>query len=266
MTKIKELIHHLDSQFPPSLQESYDNSGFLVGHPDDDILGVLIALDVTTEVVQEAIAKHLNVIVSHHPLIFSGVKRITPANETGRLLLSILEHRIAVYAAHTNLDNLPQGVNGILCHKLGLDPIRILRPSSPSTPDVGAGILASLPQPMPQSAFLQHVKHVLQLPFLRLSNPLSLLPEPSIQRVALCGGSGAFLIDDAKRAGAQIFLTADLKYHDFQHAEGDLLLADIGHYESEQFAKELFYSAISKKFRNFACQISEQNRSFVHFM
>lgn len=265
MTKVKELIDHLNQQFPPRHQESYDNSGFLVGDPNDDISGVLITLDVTSEVIEEALSKHLNVIISHHPLIFSGVKRITPSDQTGRLLRLIIQNHLNIYAAHTNLDNLPNGVNGILALKLGLVQSRILRPSNPDNPNIGAGMIATLPSPTTLPQFVSHIKTTLQLPQLRASNPKILAHHP-IHKVAICGGSGAFLIDDAKRAGAQIFLTGDLKYHDFQHAQDDLLLLDIGHYESEQFAKEIFYFSISEKFRNFACQISEQSRSFIYYI
>ena len=217
----------------------------------------------TPDVIHEAVSLHANLIVTHHPFIFSGIKRITPANTTGSMIFSLIQNNIAVYAAHTNLDNLSNGVNGILAFQLGLTDCHILRPmSETSSPDIGAGMIGNLPYPIPVSAFIDHVKACLGLPFLRVSD----LASPAVSRVAICGGSGSFLIDDAIRQHADIYLTGDIKYHDFQRAEGRITIADIGHYESEQFAKQLFYSVISKKFSNFACFISQQGRNFVNYM
>jgi dinuclear metal center YbgI/SA1388 family protein len=260
---VNEIIHFLDSEFHPEYQEDYDNSGFLLGNPDCECTGALVALDLTPAVVDEAISLGANLIVTHHPFIFSGIKRITPANATGRAIISLIKNDIAVYAAHTNLDNIKDGINGILAFQLGLTDCHILRPmSETSSPDIGAGMIGNLPYPIPVSAFIDHVKACLGLPFLRVSD----LASPAVSRVAICGGSGSFLIDDAIRQHADIYLTGDIKYHDFQRAEGRITIADIGHYESEQFAKQLFYSVISKKFSNFACFISQQGRNFVNYM
>ena len=365
--KISQIIDFLNSRLLPIYQESYDNSGFLVGDPDTELTGVLIALDVTPDVVDEAIQGGFNLIVSHHPLIFGGIKRITTANETGRMLIKLLRGNISVYAAHTNLDNLDWGVNGILAKKLGLEGCRILRPvegelrklvtylpsshaddvrqalfstgagciggydqcsynsdgygtfranegcdpycgeigelhREPETRieviyekrlerkivqklvsvhpyeepaydclpvanplmSVGAGMVGQLPQPMPLDSFLQKVKTTLNLPIVRTSTIKN--PGSTIQKVAICGGAGSFLIGDAKSAGADIYLTGDLKYHDFQQAENNIILADIGHYESEQFSKELIYRLISEKFSTFACRISEKNTGFIQYI
>ena len=158
---------------------------------------------------------------------------------------------------------MKEGINGILAARLGLTDCHILRPL-PSVPsgDVGAGMIGSLPYPIPTEAFLEQVKASLGLPMLRVSDMAS----PIVSRVAVCGGSGSFLIGDAIRQNADIYLTGDMKYHDFQRAEGRITLADIGHYESEQFGKEIFYSIISKKFSNFACYISRQGKSFVSYI
>ena len=190
---VNEIIHFLDSEFHPEYQEDYDNSGFLLGNPDCECTGALVALDLTPAVVDEAISLGANLIVTHHPFIFSGIKRITPANAT---------------------------------------------------------------------SFLEQVKMTLGLPILRVSDIVT----PAVSRVAICGGAGSFLIDDAIRQQADIYLTGDMKYHDFQRAEGRITLADIGHYESEQFGKQLIYSVISKKFSNFACFISRQGKSFVSYI
>ena len=260
---IGTLVSYLDSETHPEYQEKYDNAGFLVGDPQTECTGALVALDLTDDVVDEALDHNANFIVTHHPLIFGGVKRITPADATGRLIIKLIRNNIALYAAHTNLDNLQHGVNGILSFHLGLTDCHILRPlQATSSPDIGAGMIGSLPYPLPTSAFLEQVKATLGLPLLRVSD----IATPVVSRVAICGGAGSFLIGDAIRQQADIYLTGDLKYHDFQRAEGCITLADIGHYESEQFGKQLIYSVISKKFSNFACFISQQGKSFVSYM
>lgn len=272
--KTREVIDYLDKMFKPEYQENYDNAGFLVGDMDGEYKGALVSVDVTPATVEEAIGKGLSLIVSHHPLIFSGMKRITNADATGRMVRRLVQNNISVYAAHTNLDNLDWGVNGILAQKLGLTDCRILRPvpsctntplhQTTPTPQIGAGMTGLLPHPMDVCEFLKMVKQTLNLPVIRTSQITNHnLP---IHKVAICGGSGSFLIGDAKRAGANIFMTGDLKYHDFQQSEDKVILADIGHYESEQFSKEIFYRVIKEKFSNFACQISEHSESYIHYI
>ena len=261
--RIQHLVDHLDATFLPELQEDYDNAGFILGHADEPYRGALVALDLTPDVAREAIALGLNLIVTHHPLIFSGLRRITSQSELGRTVLALAEHRIAVYAAHTNLDNLPWGVNGALAERLGLQQCRIL---SPLGADTGAGLIGALPPPIPADKFLQEVKAQLGIPTLRTSDFNIQNSEFKIQKVALCGGSGSHFIADAIAAGADLYLTADLKYHDFQRAEGRIILVDAGHYETEQFAKEIISRRISEKFSNFACRISSQQESIVRYI
>lgn len=261
--KLSEIINYLDAELHPELQENYDNAGLQVGDMESECSGVLVALDVTEAVVDEAIEKGYNLIVSHHPMIFGGVKRITPTNMIGKMIYKLVRNDIAVYSAHTNLDNLSWGVNGVLSQVLGLTQCDILRPMTGVGMDhVGAGMVGQLEFPMPTTAFLEQVKVSLNLPVLRLSE----VANPVTSRVAICGGSGSFLIDDAIKAGAEIYLTGDLKYHDFQRAEGRITLVDVGHFESEQFAVQLINSVISKKFSTFACSISQRGRSFVSYM
>ena len=260
---ISTLIDFLDAELHPEYQEKYDNAGFLLGDPEQECLGALVALDVTDDVIDEAIERGTNIIITHHPMIFGGVKRITPSDSTGRHIIKLIQNNIAIYAAHTNLDNLKNGVNGILAQVLGLTDCHILRQldGQPSA-EVGAGMIGTLPYPMPTQAFLEQVKVCLGLPMLRTSE----FATSSVSRIAICGGAGSFLIDDAVTQHADIYLTGDMKYHDFQRAEGRITLADIGHFESEQFSKELIYSIISKKFSNFACFISERGKSFVSYI
>ena len=260
---IATIIEFLDAELHPEYQEDYDNAGFLLGNPEAECNGVLVAVDVTDAVIEEAREKGANLIVTHHPMIFGGVKRITPKDATGRHIIKLIKNDMAVYAAHTNLDNLKDGVNGILAQVLGLTECHILRQlAGQPSPEVGAGMVGCLPYPMPTQAFLEQVKVCLGLPMLRVSD----IASPAVSRVAICGGAGSFLIGDAIRQNADIYLTGDMKYHDFQRAEGRITLVDIGHFESEQFSKELIYSIISKKFSNFACFISERGKSFVNYI
>jgi putative NIF3 family GTP cyclohydrolase 1 type 2 len=176
------------------------------------------------------------------------------------MVMEMVRAGIATYAAHTNLDNLADGVNGILCEKPELNNCHILKPLANET-ELGAGMVGELEREMAADDFLQRVKERLGLPWIRLSGERA-----KVRRVAVCGGAGSFLIGDAIAAGADAYLTADLKYHDFQRPEGRLLLADIGHYESEQFAKEIISRAILEKFCKFACRISECQQSVVHYI
>lgn len=257
-TTIEEVVNYLDTTFHPELQEDYDNSGFLLGDSKAEFKGALVALDLTEAVADEAVEQGTNLIATHHPFIFGGLKRITDQSETGRIVTKLIRNGISVYAAHTNLDNLPWGVSGILASKLKLKDCRILKGN-----EVGTGIVGELPRVMRVDKFLLKIKHLLKQPTLRTS-PFD--PRTRIHRVALCGGSGAPFIGDAIAAGADIYLTADLKYHDFQRPEGRIILADAGHYETEQFAKEIIYRAISEKFCNFAVLISQRQGSLVRYI
>ncbi len=261
--KIKEIVDYLDEVFRPELQEDYDNSGFLVGRGEAECTGVLVALDLTDGVLAEAMDMGANLIVTHHPLIFGGVKRITDRNDSGRLLMKLICNGVAVYAAHTNLDNLPWGVNGALGERLGLANCHILKQLDCSEEEAGAGMVGELATGESLGDFLQRVKAVLGLSTLRYAGGQGV---KTMKRVAFCGGSGAFLIGDAVASRADIYLTADLKYHDFQRATATMALADIGHYESEQFAKDIIFSVISRKFSNFACRISEKQGSLVSYI
>lgn len=266
---ISEVVEFLDEKFHPEYQEDYDNAGFLLGDSTTVCTGALVALDLTPTVIEEAISLGFNLIVTHHPFIFSGLKRITDHSEAGRMTLKLIQNNISVYAAHTNLDNLPWGVNGILADKLGIINYHILRTVNISEKKprkknaIGAGMIGVTPRPIKVDKFLQNVKKITKQPSIRTSTHS---PLQRIHHVAICGGAGSFLIEDAIAAGADLFITADLKYHDFQRAEGRIILADVGHYETEQFAKEIISRVISEKFSNFACRISEKQESLVLYI
>jgi dinuclear metal center YbgI/SA1388 family protein len=363
--KIKDICNIIENVAPLALQESYDNAGLLVGSAQMDVSGILLCIDTTEEVIDEAIRKNCNLIISHHPLIFSGLKRITGQNETQRCVAKAIKNDIAVYCAHTNIDNVLQGVNGKIAEKIGLTNTRILQPkqnillklitfvphehtekvrtalfeagagnignydacsfnlegfgtfraneqANPfvgnagkihSEPEIrievifpeflrnkilgallkshpyeepafdfiplkntwneaGAGVVGELQEAENEQDFLLRLKKIFDLQVIRHTQFLG----KKIKRVAICGGSGSSLLNDAIRANSDIFISGDFKYHEFFNAENQILIADIGHYESEQFTKEIFYELISKKIPTFAIQISEIKTNPINYL
>jgi dinuclear metal center YbgI/SA1388 family protein len=362
--KIKDITEYLEAKVPLENQEDYDNSGLIIGSPEQDITSILLSLDITEEILDEAIRKNCNLIISHHPLIFRGMKRLTGSDYVQRLVIRAIREQISVYAIHTNLDNALDGLNALFCRKIGIKNGRILSPgkgslnklvtfcpeeyaervrtslfeagaghignydccsynihgegtfraSDKASPFVGeidklhtehevrievifpeylgkrlikslilahpyeevaydiyplnntvsgsgAGMIGEIETETDLMEFLNCVKSVTGLPLIRHSKDTG----RKIKSVAVCTGSGSFLIHDAIRAGADILLTADLKYHDFFEADSNLILADIGHYESEQFVKEWIYSILIEKFPTFAILISETNTNPVKY-
>ncbi|MCB9317148.1 MAG: Nif3-like dinuclear metal center hexameric protein [Lewinellaceae bacterium] len=259
--QIKNIIDVLEAVAPPHLQESYDNAGLIVGNPETALSGVLFCLDSTEAIVEEARQKDCNLIVAHHPIVFRGLKRLNGATYIERTVMQAIRHNIAIYAIHTNLDNVHQrGVNEKIAQKLGLKDTRILAPK-PGVTDIGAGLVGQLESPMAEQAFLSHVKTALRTSCIRHTA----FRNKAVQRVAVCGGSGSFLLPDALRAGADTFVTADFKYHEFFDAEGQLIIADVGHFESEQFTIELLYELIHEKFPNFALHLTELSTNPVFY-
>jgi dinuclear metal center YbgI/SA1388 family protein len=349
--KIKDIINVLESIAPPALQAAYDNAGLLTGNSCEECLGILCTLDSTEEIIEEAIAKKCNLIVAHHPIIFKGLKQITGKNYVERTIIKAIKHDIAIYAIHTNLDNILAGVNGKMANRLGLINQQILLPkndvlkklytfvpqayaqklrtalwqaggghignysqcsfntegtgtfngnanTNPFVGEqeklhyeqetkievifpewlqpriiqaladthpyqepafdiitldnqyktVGSGLIGHLPQPIKEKDFLSLLKQKFNLPVIRHT---ALTGKP-IEKVALCGGAGSFLIFNALAAQADIYITADIKYHEFFDADKKMILADIGHFESEQFTIELLYDILVKKFPTFA--------------
>ncbi len=363
--RIKEIIDILENLAPPYLQESYDNSGLLIGNKNDDIDKAIISLDITEEVLNEAMQKKCKLIISHHPVIFSGLKSITGKNATERIVKEAIQNDIAIYAIHTNLDNVAKGINSIICDKIGLKNRKILAPkndllrklvafcpldfvekvrqaifdagagnigdydncsysasgtgsfrgSDETNPfvgekgklhfedeirletiypvyhenailkalinahpyeevaydiyllgnkfeQVGAGMVGELASDIDEVEFLKTIKQTFGTGCVRHSALLG----KKIKKVAVCGGSGSFLIKNAISAQADIYITGDIKYHDFFEAEGKMVIADIGHFESEKFAKDLIYSVLKENFSNFAVLISETNTNSVNYI
>jgi len=352
---LKKIIAALEELAPPALQESYDNSGLLVGNPEQTITGVLFCLDSTEAIIDEAIAKGCNLVVAHHPIIFSGLKKITGKNYIERTVIKAIRNEIAIYAIHTNLDNMKHGVNRKIAEKLGLNNTRILaprrdellkleifipladaesmrqaifeaggghignydecsfalsgqgtfRPRDGANPtlgemgvrhtesefnlsfivprwlknrvheamvkahsyeevahqwitlsnthqDVGSGMIGDLPEDMDCYAFLKFLKSTMKVSVVRHTQVL----KKSVRKVAVCGGSGSFLLSDAIAAGADVFVTADFKYHQFFDTDGKIVVADIGHFESEQFTIELLGDWFKQKFPTFASHLT----------
>lgn len=356
MTKIKDIIQYLEGIAPAAYQESYDNARLITGNSSTPVTNLLITLDVTEEVVQEAIDKNCNLIIAHHPIVFKGLKSLTGRNYVERTVIKAIKNDIAIYAIHTNLDNVFNGVNKKICDKIGLTNTRILvpkkqvlsklvtfipksdtqkvlealhragaghvgnythcsfriegtgtfKPNEEANPhigkanlqeevtedrvemilpshlegvvlsalkqahpyeevayfmtsltnsnqEVGSGMIGELTEEMEPFDFLKHLKDSMDLACIRHTQ---ILPK-NIKKVAVCGGSGSFLLSNAVSKGADVFITADFKYHEFFDAEDKIVIADIGHYESEVFTKELINEILSKKFTTFALNLSE---------
>lgn len=261
---IHTIAHALEQLAPLPLAEGYDNVGLLVGEPHIPCTGVLLSLDCTEAVVDEAIAMGCNMVVSHHPIWFGPRKRLNGEDYVSRTLLKAIRHHIALYAIHTNLDNVQQGVNRMLAQRLGLQHLRILQPHDATLLpqyQAGAGMLGSLPVPTTTHHFLQQVAQALGCSQLRTAGPEG----RPVQQVAVCGGSGSFLIGAAIAAGADVLLTADFTYHKYFDHEDKILLIDAGHWETEQFTPELLYSFLTEKFPSFAAYLSKVNTNPVKY-
>jgi len=264
MSTVKQVYDYLDSIAPFGLQEDYDNAGILVGDLQMEVKGVLMCLDSTEAIIDEALEKGCNLVIAHHPIIFSGLKRITGANYIQRTVIKAIKHDIALIAIHTNLDNvLANGVNGMIAKKLGLNNVEILAPKVQeyTTEPAGAGVIGNLEAPMAINDFFDVLKEKMQLKVIKHTAKCV----DSVQKIAICGGSGGFLLNDAKRAGAQVFVTSDYKYHEYFDADGDIIIADIGHYESEQYTIELLYKLVKEKFSTFAAHYTQQSTNPVYY-
>jgi dinuclear metal center YbgI/SA1388 family protein len=363
--KIKEITSHLDTVIPLSFQASYDNSGLQVGDPEQDVAAAIISLEVTEDVVDEAIAAGCGLIVTHHPLIFTPLKKLTGNSHTERIVTKAIRHEIAIYSAHTNLDVLKDGVSGKMAEKLGLQDMRVLLPlknrllklvtwipeeylesvreavfnagagviggydecsfsvtgtgsyrggenTNPfagdrgelhfekevrfetvipthlknnvikaltdahpyeevaydiialenSYDEAGLGCVGELPEAVDELEFIRSVSGIFDAQGVRYSA----ITGKQVKRVALCGGAGADLVEEAIKEKADAFVTSDLKYHDFFKGENQMVLVDIGHYESEKYSREILYALIIKKFPTFAVRFSETNTNPINYL
>lgn len=256
--KISEVTHYLEQKFPLRLQEDFDNCGVQCGDIEQEISGVLVCFEMSDKVIEEALNKHANLVISHHPLILRhGICKIEPTNRIGRIICKALANNMVLYSMHTNIDSAEGGGNDVFAEKLQLQNVRVLVPSE--QPDLasknGLGRIGSLPEPMTLPVFLQYVKDKMELHTLRYYGN----PDAMIEKVAVCGGGGSSFIEDAMAAGADAYVTGDIKYHDFFRADKKMLIADIGHYEGEFYIKEIIYKAIKEKFTTFAATVSKMD-------
>ena len=238
---IKEVAETLERFAPLPLQESYDNAGLQIGLTEgEETSGVLLCLDVTERVIEEAVRKGCNLIVAHHPLLFRPLRHLTGATQVERCVALAVQHGVSIYAAHTNLDNAPGGVNFMMAERLGLLDTAFLQPIKGQAG--GSGVIGRLPHPLPQQDFLQLVADTFRVKGLR---PHGANSHP-VSTVALCGGAGEFLLEEAIRQGADAFLTGEMGYHRYFGHEEELLLGVLGHYESEQFTIELLHRVLAE--------------------
>ena len=259
--KIHTVISILEEVAPLALQESYDNSGLQTGDPDADINSALLCVDVTEDVVREAAELNAGLIISHHPPLFHPLRHISYDSYIERAIIDAIRNNIAVYSCHTNLDSAPGGMSFALGKILGINDMSPVQPSR-LLAGAGMGVFGHLNSEMPLLDFLHTVKQTLGLKCIRYSNPNKTL----IRNVALCTGAGASLTRDAKLLGADIYISSDFKYNDFLDADRDIVIADVGHFESEYCAITLMYEIITKKITNFAVYKSERSLNPVNYL
>tara|TARA_X000001036_G_C20603120_1_gene775808 strand:+ start:570 stop:1349 length:780 start_codon:yes stop_codon:yes gene_type:complete len=257
--KLKEIINLIEKWAPLELAEDFDNVGLILGDENVEVKKALITLDTLENVVDEAVENKCDLIISFHPIIFDGLKKITNKTYVKRVISKSIKNNINIYAIHTNLDNHPKGVNFQISKYLNLNNTKILIPKIDCKG--GMGMIGELHKPAPEKEFLNYVKGIMKTSLIKHSTFLN----KKIKKVAVLGGSGSFAIEEAIKAGADCFITADLKYHDYFRAENKILLLDIGHYESEQYTKELILNFLRKKIPKFACVISKSNTNPVNY-
>ena len=247
---VGDIVAVLEGFAPLRIQENWDNSGLLIGSPQDPVHGVLVGFDCTPALIDEAVEKGCDLVVTHHPLIFRGIRHINAQDPVGAAVMKAIKAGVAVYAAHTTADKVAQGVSGAMARRLGLQDIRFLLPDADGT--TGLGCVGFFPIPMTGTEALRYVAEKFSLRQIRSSKPL----ETPIRKVALLGGSGGSEAEAALAQGAQLYITADVSYHQFFTPEGFMVM-DIGHFESEVAITDILFTWIRKKFPNFAVRISD---------
>lgn len=247
--KVRDVAEVIESFAPLSIQEKWDNSGLCIGSPDAPVTSVLLGLDCTPQLVDEAVACGADMIVTHHPLIFSGLRKISPEEPVGLTVMKAVSAGISVYAAHTSADKVIAGVSGAMAGKLGLENVEVLDAEGDG---IGLGVVGDFPVPLTAQEAIALVKERFGLKSLRTSRPAECL----ITRAAMCGGSGSSLIDKAMESGAQLYLCGDVSYHHFFTRPGFMIM-DIGHYESEIQIVDILFSLLKKNFPTFAVRITE---------
>ena len=265
--RIKEITDSIEQYAPLRLQEEWDNAGIQVGDPEAEITGVLLCTDATEAVVAEAIERGFNLVISHHPLIFRGLKKIMGRTPVERAVAMAIKHDITIYSAHTNMDSAWQGVSFRMADKIGMKNVQFLDVNDvppygdSNATTAGCGVIGDI-EPAPAREVLQRVKAAFEVGAVRYSGD----GDTIVGRVALCGGAGGFLLDKAVAMGAQLYVTADMRYHDFLDNSQRIVVADIGHYESEHFTKEIFLEIIQKKNPTFAVAFAKNETNQVNYL
>ncbi|WP_418992124.1 Nif3-like dinuclear metal center hexameric protein [Alistipes sp.] len=259
--KISQITDVIEQFAPLRWQEPYDNAGLIVGRPGDEVHRALLAVDVTEEVLDEAVREGCDLIVTHHPIIFHALKRFNSADIVQRCVERAIRDGIALYACHTNLDSAPGGMSWRLAQMLGIGRLEVLQPAA-TDPNVGFGVVGELAEAVGTVEFMRRIQLVTGAQVIRHSD----VATPAVRRVAVCTGAGASLTGDARRAGAELYVTSDLKYNDFMAPDKALTVADIGHFESEYCAIQLLFDILSKNLRTFAVRKSEGSRNPVNYL
>lgn len=243
--RLSEIINIIESVAPLKWQEEWDNSGLQVGNRNADIHAALLTTDVTESVVAEAIELHCDLIISHHPLLFHGLKTICGNTPQERIVALAIEHHIAIYSSHTAMDNYLHGVSGRMAEKLGLQNYRLL-----AGEEYGLGAIGQLPAPMPFERFLDLVKQTFNTTYIRYIAPA----QPLVQTIALCGGAGSEFVGEAIAQKADVYLSADFKYHEFMDAVGQIGIVDIDHWVSEHYTRDIYKELLSDHLTTYISQ------------
>ena len=251
--KIKEVIEALERFAPLPLQESWDNAGLQVGLTEAEVSGALLCLDVTEQVVDEAISLGCNLIVSHHPLIFHKLSHITGDDYVQRCVMKALAQGIVILSLHTNIDNAKGGVNYKIAEKMGLEDVHFMSAKQMDGVEYGSGVVGSFAEPLAADDFVMLTKKTFGVECLQCNQLL----RRGIRSVAICGGAGAFLLDDAIAAGADAFITGEMHYHEYFEREQQIQIAVTGHYQSEQFTSEIFKTIIEEQCKGVKCYITD---------
>lgn len=260
--KVRQVLDALEQYAPLPLQDGFDNAGLQIGLTEEqEVTGALLCLDVTEAIVDEAERMGCNLIVAHHPLLFHGLKSITGKNYVERCVVKAIQKGITIYAAHTNLDNAQGGVNYRIAETIGLTNLQFLEGKVAAVP-AGAGVIGELPEAMNEQDFLLRLKQLFDIRCIR-HNPLN---GRMIQRVALCGGAGGFLLSNAIAQGADAFLTGEMRYHDYFGHENELLIAEMGHYESEQYTMDIFTEVLHSRFPDLKIIKTSLNTNPINYL
>ena len=260
--RVKEVLSALEQFAPLPLQESWDNAGLQVGLTEAEVSGALLCLDVTERVIDEAVEKGCNVVVSHHPLLFRGLKTISDLTDVQRTVRKAIRHDVCVISMHTNMDNACGGVNHRIAEKLDLKDVTFLSPKRVGDVECGSGVIGTLTEAMAADDFVLKVKQTFGVEC-AMTNELLRRP---VSRVAICGGAGDFLLDDAVAAGVDAFITGEMHYHQYFGYEQRVQICVIGHYQSEQYTTEIFRDIIETRCPEVRTEIAETNTNPILYI